>query len=501
MAGDTGDGQPPAKRRRIFLQTMGQQLREAGLSNDELPENSASLATGASGFYFIRSVYGGLQADRASRRQAQIQTPESDVVPGEDGQLPTGAAASSTRFLWGVNEVSTSTESGHFSFDDLIEWTRTYFDNWHPAYPFLHAPSMLEYFDDIAQHGLSGVDETGTFELIMLRAIMSISLADRRQTGFAATHPVPAFLIFNSFNDAIRSIERSLTDETSIQSLQAVVGVQLFLLSMLRYNAASRLEGLAIRMAVQLGLHRCPKRISSLSEKEMELRKRLFWSIYCIDRYICSRLGLPLAIRDDDIDVCYPGEEHHGQGSHEHDSRLNLLSFLARHAEIRGSIMQLRNTSTASAEAGTDHTVVINTTLTKWWNEVDECLESNDDNSGSPVLSPFHQITLAVLRQESVIALNRSILGGQTKLSAYDEALHNCIGAARAVINTLHKALNGGQASAGSPITPLLWPSFTWAVWMSAFLLIHAAAEDQISRVVATRYVCLISFPASTNRF
>jgi hypothetical protein len=84
---------------------------------------------------------------------------------------------------------------------------------------------------------------------------------------------------------------------------------------MLRYNAASRLEGLAVRMAFHLGLHRCPMQFSAFPKKEAELRKRMFWSIYCIDRYISIRLGIPLAIRDIDIDVCFPANERHGDWS------------------------------------------------------------------------------------------------------------------------------------------------------------------------------------------
>ncbi|RQM04953.1 hypothetical protein DH86_00003880, partial [Scytalidium sp. 3C] len=33
----------------------------------------------------------------------------------------------------------------------------------------------------------------------------------------------------------------------------------------------------------------------------------------------------------------------------------------------------------------------------------------------------------------------------------------------------------------------LFWPSFTWAVWMSAFIMLYAANEDQVSQDAATR--------------
>lgn len=293
---------PPSKRRRVFLQTMGQQLREV---RDESGDAGSIGDTHS------------LNASTSHGRQVQIQTPESDAVPGEDEQLPTGATMSSSKAMWCAGEilVDYSVDGGDsFGFEDLIAWTGSYFDNWHPAYPFLHAPSMLEYFNQVVQHGVTGEGNSSPHQLTILRSMISISLADSRQTG-VAMKPVPPQLVFTSLNHGIESVQCLLTDETSMLSLQALVSVQLFLISMLRYNAASRLEGLAVRMAFHLRLHHCPMQFSSIPKQEAQLRQRLFWSMYCIDRYVCIRLGIPLAIRDSEIDVCFPSAEKHGEGA------------------------------------------------------------------------------------------------------------------------------------------------------------------------------------------
>jgi hypothetical protein len=82
--------------------------------------------------------------------------------------------------------------------------------------------------------------------------------------------------------------------------------------------------------------------------------------MYCIERHISQALGLPLTIRDDDADVCFPDAELHrpqgclsqasaqgassyGEQTQAFDPRLQLLSLLAKHAQIKGSIMELRN--------------------------------------------------------------------------------------------------------------------------------------------------------------
>ncbi|KAH8588339.1 fungal-specific transcription factor domain-containing protein [Bisporella sp. PMI_857] len=489
---ESGTAEPPAKKRRIFLQTMGQQLREVGVGSGD-----ASFASSIRWDGSLTPPLGhGSATQRSTSRQVQIQTPESDAVPGEDDQLPTGATMSASMALWKQGEVLSifaSDGSDTFTFDDLIAWTRSYFEHWHPAYPFLHAPSILEFFDHVVKHGVLDVAGSSPHMLTVLRSIMSISLADCRQTKIAM-RPVPPQLVFLSINAAIQSIQCLLTEDASMLSLQAIVSVQLLLISMLRYNAASRLEGLAVRMAFHLGLHRCPLQFSAFPKKEAGLRQRLFWSMYCIDRYICIRLGVPLAIRDNEIDICFPTLERHGDGAYgpsDNDSRLDLLGFLAKHAKIRGSITELRNKSVSFRQTEVDEAVVIGAELTKWWNEVEEYLES--DSSGPQLISRYHQVMLAVLRHESTIALNKHTLATSKSNSAYDAALQTCIGASRSIITTMYRALETGveiqssEAQNRSDNYGLLWPSFTWAVWVSVFLVIYAANEGQIPQDVAIR--------------
>lgn len=46
------------------------------------------------------------------------------------------------------------------------------------------------------------------------------------------------------------------------------------------------------------------------------MRKRIWWSFYCIERLVCQALGLPLDLQDDDVDVCLPTNEAHRSGPH-----------------------------------------------------------------------------------------------------------------------------------------------------------------------------------------
>ncbi|KAF4310167.1 hypothetical protein GTA08_BOTSDO12437 [Botryosphaeria dothidea] len=64
------------------------------------------------------------------------------------------------------------------------------------------------------------------------------------------------------------------------------------------------LVGSAIRLAVGMGLHTAPNDVTrQLPLDVQEYRKRLFWSLYMMDRVVSISLGRPFGIRDDDIEI------------------------------------------------------------------------------------------------------------------------------------------------------------------------------------------------------
>lgn len=59
------------------------------------------------------------------------------------------------------------------------------------------------------------------------------------------------------------------------------------------------------RIAIDLGLHRQTAAMEKLGF-DVEMRKRLFWSCYTMDRQVSIPLGRPFSISDRDIDVQLP---------------------------------------------------------------------------------------------------------------------------------------------------------------------------------------------------
>ena len=62
------------------------------------------------------------------------------------------------------------------------------------------------------------------------------------------------------------------------------------------------LVGTAARLAIGMGLH-CDQTFQNIPNAQVERRKRLFFSIFMMDRLVSITLGRPFAIHEDDIDI------------------------------------------------------------------------------------------------------------------------------------------------------------------------------------------------------
>ncbi|KAG0290170.1 hypothetical protein BGZ97_006247, partial [Linnemannia gamsii] len=68
--------------------------------------------------------------------------------------------------------------------------------------------------------------------------------------------------------------------------------------------------GMAVRMAQGMGLNKEPsEQEQSRNRLQCELRKRTWWSIYVIERFICAGLGRPLTITHRDCETGFPQYE------------------------------------------------------------------------------------------------------------------------------------------------------------------------------------------------
>ena len=92
----------------------------------------------------------------------------------------------------------------------------------------------------------------------------------------------------------------------TLADVQALTMLCLHMRNLPKPGASWMITSIVLNLAIELGLHRSAKRWAPSTERsilEIELRKRVFWSILLIHVIIAGNLGRPMALRSDDWDV------------------------------------------------------------------------------------------------------------------------------------------------------------------------------------------------------
>lgn len=182
----------------------------------------------------------------------------------------------------------------HDTAGQLLE---AYFTLRWPALPVLHQPTfMKKHYAKVTQLGDSS-DAVSIFLTFMVFALGSIDTKAQELT-------LPdAHLDF--FDVAMQHIP-GLVHSNSLETVQGLLLMTVFAVNERRRINSWHAIGLAVRTAIDLGLHRASTSSSS-DILTTEMQRRVFWSVYALDRNISVSLGRPCSIGDTDFDAPLPG--------------------------------------------------------------------------------------------------------------------------------------------------------------------------------------------------
>lgn len=172
-----------------------------------------------------------------------------------------------------------------------------FFTNRWPSLPFLHRPSFLEkHYSRVMSLGY-GADPVSLFLTLMVFALGAIDLR-RRGPDLTVSH-------LDYFTTATTTYLYQVIERDNIETVQGLLLMAVFAINEPRSVNAWHVAGQAVRMAIDLGLHRTSTNNSNDLQR-CEMKKRVFWSAYAMDRNISVALGRPFAIRDADISASLP---------------------------------------------------------------------------------------------------------------------------------------------------------------------------------------------------
>ncbi|CVK98837.1 uncharacterized protein FMAN_08412 [Fusarium mangiferae] len=282
-----------------------------------------------------------------------------------------------------------------------------YKDNILPRFPSFMEEDLDQQFDlfygDNAQPS-----NTTTFIVTLILAIGSMTSKRHEFRKIAAlTEALHA--------DAMRHI--GFLGESSLTTLQCLL--LLIQCALLLPHTANLwyMSGEAMRMAISLGLHQEPDLSTTVLSSRAELRRRIFWVTYDLERLIAISNGCPVAISDDHISTQLP----FGAGStHDASDIQTFLSRVSRASEGKQFLVQIMicfiQTEILSVQFF-DQPIPDNKDHNSWVSTTEESIHvllkyaNSEGITSLPLISAAHQCQISLHRPCSRnIAVSESLL-------------------------------------------------------------------------------------------
>ncbi|KAL2043161.1 hypothetical protein N7G274_004221 [Stereocaulon virgatum] len=232
--------------------------------------------------------------------------------------------------------------------DETHSLLKDYFENFNCMFPLFHEPTFMH----LVNRHFSRTPYEGSGWWASLNVALAIAHRLRVMSNLVPQQEDKKAWGF--LKNAMGVLTELTMRNTDLLSVQALLGMALFLLGTPNPQPSFFLVAAAIRLANSIGLH---KRGSgfSLNPVEIEQRKRVFWIAYLVDKDICLRSGRPPAQDDDDMNVDLPTENPidnigniplaDGKG------KANLFRFMCTFATIESKVYKQLYSTKASRQS------------------------------------------------------------------------------------------------------------------------------------------------------
>ncbi|EHK22711.1 uncharacterized protein TRIVIDRAFT_126176, partial [Trichoderma virens Gv29-8] len=362
-----------------------------------------------------------------------------------------------------------------------------YFRRWHPFLPFLHGPTFFDKvnrFYDLEGGSLAEPmsQRNKVYQAIIFQCVFNIADSNHNQKQ---ERELPEESRIKSAV-ALTSLLGILSSGHDIPSLQALLAVELYLMTQMSLRAASTVHGAMTRILYHCGLHRCPFRYVQLPRDICDMRKRIFWSAYVIDRHLSQVLGHPLALNDEEIDVCLPGapEVHNparpfspevpSANSINTDQLVyrpqslgeSILGFLVTYSRLLGQALDLFHKSIHCRSITWDKVLEMTSRIHAWWNTLPPSFQGEGLTSIFVEPQSHHGPPFAILYHQLILIMNRPFLSLPTNRTDFQFSLQTAVNASRAIVKKLK--LRQGD----SPL--VAWPGMLSAAWMAGLVIAYA---------------------------
>ncbi|KAJ9212789.1 transcriptional regulator family: Fungal Specific TF [Paecilomyces variotii] len=155
----------------------------------------------------------------------------------------------------------------------------------------------------------------------------------------------------------------------SVRSVQACLLIGTYLLPLDTSGLSYTYYGLALKMAIQNGMHR-KYTGPGLDSRMVEVRNRVFWTAYTIEKRISILHGRPSSMSQEDVDAEFPVDlpslRPSGQLSN-YTNMVALIKLTLRLADIANEISSLRRCRKGQQSDCLDKLLTRRRQLMEWW--------------------------------------------------------------------------------------------------------------------------------------
>ncbi|KAJ5256183.1 hypothetical protein N7497_006367 [Penicillium chrysogenum] len=455
----------------------------------------------SSGVSFINRVWSRLHQDERTHYPDGLQNESS---------------RNTAVFMFGDKPYSNPQEAEFTlpSLEKALELVGIYFDYSMVTYRFVHRGNVEEWTRQVYQNNI-GLSNLPVGNMVARTAIVLMIIAVSTLYMEMRPRGIPdgrgESLESERWYAASKYMSSLESGPPRLETIQARLGQCLYLLSSSRANECWYSFGTTMQIVTALGLHRkLPAKASNngCSYLELELRKRIFWSVYILDKYLSIMFGRPRLLHDEDIDQELPDETNDEDLLEEDPTRrtgstdsMMIASVLHyRLGRILGDISrQLYSINTHSRDTPIETAIRLTSELEKWKETVPPLFNSVHPTSLIPPLCRQSQV-LQLAYSHAMIHVTRSfLLNDFTDLSRRPKVPHpmvsshvqKCIQAAENIMT-----ITDGLAHQGVLIQSF-W--FTHYVCFCAVLVVYIHTIQQHRKSLVGSSSASVSSVGSPN--
>jgi hypothetical protein len=218
--------------------------------------------------------------------------------------------------------------------DEALSLFKDFFENFNCMFPLYHEPTFMHLVDK--QYSRDPYEGSGWWASI--NVVLALAYRIRVMSNVVPQEDDQKAWLY--LKNAMGVLTELTLRNTDLLSVQALLGMAMFLCGTPNPQPSFFLISAAIRQSHSIGLHKRGSAFN-LNPVEAEQRKRVFWIAYMLDKDTCLRSGRPPAQDDDDMNVDLPSidpPDNIGNIPLENGGKVNLFRLMCEFALISSKV-------------------------------------------------------------------------------------------------------------------------------------------------------------------